>query len=147
MFQFLKSLRSTAGLPDFSWFNIPKWEKIYQMTIQYTRWPQNIPDCRKIDQVSIKFTSIFHYKTLQNSPKFGFLVWKYTIWHPCSTERLENAAFPPILNLKTYIHTWQPEPCLFLVSNFGGCRKTYICTYIAITNIYKALNGHQITNI
>jgi hypothetical protein len=31
----------------------------------------------------IKYTSIFfHCKTLQNLPKSGFLVWKYTIWQP-----------------------------------------------------------------
>jgi hypothetical protein len=36
-----------------------------------------------MDQVSIKYTIISHYKTLQNLPKFGFLVWKQTIWQPC----------------------------------------------------------------
>jgi hypothetical protein len=36
-----------------------------------------------MDQVSIKYTNIFHSKTLQNFPKFGFLVWKQTIWQPC----------------------------------------------------------------
>jgi hypothetical protein len=29
-----------------------------------------------------KYTSIVHYNTLQNSPKLGFLFWKYTIWQP-----------------------------------------------------------------
>jgi hypothetical protein len=29
------------------------------------------------------YTSIFHYKALQNLPKLGFLVWKQTIWKPC----------------------------------------------------------------
>jgi hypothetical protein len=37
-----------------------------------------------MDQVSIKYTNIFHRMTLQNFPKFGFLVWKQTIWQPCS---------------------------------------------------------------
>jgi hypothetical protein len=36
-----------------------------------------------MDQVSIKYTNIFHCKTLRNLPKFGFLVWKQTIWQPC----------------------------------------------------------------
>jgi hypothetical protein len=36
-----------------------------------------------MDQVSLKYTIIFHCKTLQNLPKFGFLVWKQTIWQPC----------------------------------------------------------------
>jgi hypothetical protein len=35
-----------------------------------------------MDQVSIKYTNIFHCKTLQNLPKFGFLVCKQTIWQP-----------------------------------------------------------------
>jgi hypothetical protein len=35
-----------------------------------------------MNQVSIKYTIIFHCKTLQNLPKFEFLVWKQTIWQP-----------------------------------------------------------------
>jgi hypothetical protein len=31
----------------------------------------------------IKYTKIFHSKTLQNILKLGFLVWKQTIWQPC----------------------------------------------------------------
>jgi hypothetical protein len=30
----------------------------------------------------IKYTKIFHSKTVQNLPKLGFLVWKQTIWQP-----------------------------------------------------------------
>jgi hypothetical protein len=30
----------------------------------------------------IKYTKIFHSKTLQNLPKLGFLVLKQTIWQP-----------------------------------------------------------------
>jgi hypothetical protein len=33
--------------------------------------------------MAIKYTNIFHCKTLQNLPKLGFLVWKYAIWQPC----------------------------------------------------------------
>jgi hypothetical protein len=32
--------------------------------------------------MDIKFTNIFHYKTLQNLPKLGIWVWNYTIWQP-----------------------------------------------------------------
>jgi hypothetical protein len=48
--------RSQAGLPDFSWHNIPKQGKIYQVTttlqngqrifqmaVKYSKWPYNIP--------------------------------------------------------------------------------------------------------
>jgi hypothetical protein len=45
--------------------NIPKWRKIYLITINYTKWPQNTPNCRKIDQMVIKYTNI----RLQDPPK------------------------------------------------------------------------------
>jgi hypothetical protein len=41
-----------------------------------TKWPYNIPNDRKMFQMTIKYTSIFLSKALQNLPKFGFLVWK-----------------------------------------------------------------------
>jgi hypothetical protein len=44
---------------------------MYSITIKYTKWPQNIPNCRKIDQQlplqgTIKFTQIgsFGLKTV-----------------------------------------------------------------------------------
>jgi hypothetical protein len=43
------------------------------MTIKYTEWPQNIPNGRKIHQMAVNYTNIFHCKTLQNLPKLGFL--------------------------------------------------------------------------
>jgi hypothetical protein len=39
---------SQSGLPDLSWYNIPKTGKISQITIKYTEWPNMIPKCRKI---------------------------------------------------------------------------------------------------
>jgi hypothetical protein len=49
--------------------------KIYQMATKYTKWPQNIPNGRKIDQMAKNVhTNNFYCKTLQNLPKFGFLV-------------------------------------------------------------------------
>jgi hypothetical protein len=76
--------RWRAGLPDFSWHNIPKGGKIYQII---TTSPNGhniyIPNDRKIFQVTIKYTIIFHSKALKNLPKLGFLVWKQTIWQPC----------------------------------------------------------------
>jgi hypothetical protein len=81
--------RSRAGLPDFSWSNIPKPEK-------YTKWPQNMyykwpldrPNCRKIDQMAIKYTSIFHRKDYNKIyPNWDF--WfenTRTIWQPWSRD-------------------------------------------------------------
>jgi hypothetical protein len=67
----------TAGLPDISWYNLPKRGKIYQMTtvlpnsqkytktaVKYSKWP--------------KYTSIFHSKGLKNKHKLGF-------WQPWLT--------------------------------------------------------------
>jgi hypothetical protein len=58
---------SQAGLPDFSWCKIPKRGKIYQMATGCTKRPLNIYNGRKIDQMVIKYTKIFH---LQDPPKF-----------------------------------------------------------------------------
>jgi hypothetical protein len=46
---------------------IPKGRKYTKMAVIYSQWPYNIP-------------TFFHSKALQNLPKFGFLVWKHTIW-------------------------------------------------------------------
>jgi hypothetical protein len=56
------------------WYKIPKREKIYQITANYTKCPYNITKDHKMDKVSIKYTNIFHCRTLQNLSKFGFLV-------------------------------------------------------------------------
>jgi hypothetical protein len=49
--------------------NIPNGNKIYQMAIKYTKWPQNIPNGNKIDEMSINFTKSFtarHFKVYPN---------------------------------------------------------------------------------
>jgi hypothetical protein len=61
---FFFSLKS--GLPDFSWDNIPKRGKIYQITIKCTKLPQDIPKCCQIFQMDINYTNSFHSKALQN---------------------------------------------------------------------------------
>jgi hypothetical protein len=43
------------------------------MATKYSKWPQNISNGRKIDQ-------IVHCKSLQNLPKLGL---KINIWQPC----------------------------------------------------------------
>jgi hypothetical protein len=58
------------------------------MTIKYSKLSQIIPNGGKIDQMAIKYTNIFHCKTLQNLPKLRFLVWIYTIWQPCCVQVL-----------------------------------------------------------
>jgi hypothetical protein len=80
---FAKRQKLWAGLPDFSWHNIPKRGKIYQITTTLPNGHKiGMPDDRIIFQMTTKYTSIFHSKALQNLPKFEFLVWKQTIWQP-----------------------------------------------------------------
>jgi hypothetical protein len=48
--------------------NMPK------MTTKNAKRPQNLSYGSKIDKMSLKFTNIFHCKTLRNLPKLAFLV-------------------------------------------------------------------------
>jgi hypothetical protein len=45
----------TIRVARFSWYNIPKRGKIYQITTKYTKLPQNIPNYHKIYQISIEY--------------------------------------------------------------------------------------------
>jgi hypothetical protein len=45
--------------------------KIYQITIKCTKWPQNIPNGRKIDQMAITYTNC---KTLQKFTQIGLKI-------------------------------------------------------------------------
>jgi hypothetical protein len=62
-------VKTKAGLPDISWYKTPKQEKIYQITNKIYQIYLSI--CQ-IDETAIKYTNIFHCKTLQNLPKLGF---------------------------------------------------------------------------
>jgi hypothetical protein len=60
--------KSSTGLPDFSWYNTPKREKIYQITIKYTNRPENIPTASiaraQFAQIRIFGFKICHLATL-----------------------------------------------------------------------------------
>jgi hypothetical protein len=73
----------TPGLPDFSWHTIPKGEKMYQIATKLPNAHKCTPNGRNIFRMAIEYTNLSHSKTLQNLPKLGFLVLKYTIWQPC----------------------------------------------------------------
>jgi hypothetical protein len=36
--------------------------------------------------MAIEYTNLFHPKALQNLPKLGFFIWKYTIWQTWFTQ-------------------------------------------------------------
>jgi hypothetical protein len=57
------------------------------MALEYT-------ECPYVIQITINCTNIFHTKAHQNVSKFGFLVWKYTIWQDC------------FANIFSYLSVW-----------------------------------------
>jgi hypothetical protein len=62
---------------DATYQNGEKYQILFQITINITVLPQNIPNGHKD-------ANILHCKTHQNLPSFEFLVLKYAIWQPCS---------------------------------------------------------------
>jgi hypothetical protein len=54
-------------------------------------------------EMAIKYVNIFHWKALQNLPKLGFWVWKYTIWQPCIYARVTFCL--PEINSKIRMNT------------------------------------------
>jgi hypothetical protein len=62
---------SRPGLPDFSRSKHTKTVKVYQMTTHYTKRPYIIPKDHPLHQTALRYTNIFHSKSLQNIPKFG----------------------------------------------------------------------------
>jgi hypothetical protein len=86
---------SEPGLPDWPCYNIPKREKMYQITvnlpnghkitIKYTKLPQNI---QKGHLTALKYTNPFHCKTLENLPKLVF--WYEEICHLATLQRTSS---------------------------------------------------------
>jgi hypothetical protein len=77
--------------------NIPNINKIYQMAPKYGRTAiKNIP------------TYIFQSKTLQNLPKWGFLVWKYAIWQPCTFVAIQCFCPRRASSIRRWNHPLQP---------------------------------------
>jgi hypothetical protein len=83
----------------------------------------------------IKYTNIFSSKALQNLPKFGFLVWKHTIWQPgMETDRIKKpktgSVFRNVLLRGEFFNTesrwpdsWNFRPlgaCLLCMGSFLG---------------------------
>jgi hypothetical protein len=126
--------RSEAGLPDFSWHNIPKREQIYQITTKYldqmiikcTKRPYNRPN-------GINYTNIYHWKTLQYLPKFNFLfIW---VWQPCSeAQKPSDRHFFPGFFRHIFLRRWKMEKILFFAFNHsdnpieGSDHEMKICT-------------------
>jgi hypothetical protein len=65
---------SQQGLPDFSWNNIPKQGKSYQIATALPNDHARNRIIRNIFQIAIKYINLFYSKGLQNLSKLGFLV-------------------------------------------------------------------------
>jgi hypothetical protein len=52
-----------------------------------------MPNGRKVDQMAIKYTNIYHCKTLQNLPKLGFWFEKKPSGNPADERAIDR--FPP----------------------------------------------------
>jgi hypothetical protein len=67
------------GLPDFSWYMVPKPEKCTKST-------QNVPNGYKITQISLKYSkwpqNISTFSNLRLS-EIGIFGLEKTIWQPC----------------------------------------------------------------
>jgi hypothetical protein len=132
---------STPGLPGLlqhtkTGENIPNNQKIYQMSLKYTKWPYNIPYGRKIFQMATKHTNIFHFKTLQNLPKFGFFGLKIyhlaTLLDPHRNRHL-NSILVHVPRYCTYIHYKCSEvinQCIFLAILAISCHSLYMFSVI-----------------
>jgi hypothetical protein len=81
-------LHTKAGLPDFSWYGIPKREKYTKITTKYTKWQSNIPNGHKTYQ------HLFLQDTPKNCPYWDFWFEKKTIWQPC-THGAKKLSFLP----------------------------------------------------
>jgi hypothetical protein len=46
------------------------------MATIFTKWPQYLPNGRKIGPMTLKYANIFHWKTLKKLSKLGLLVRK-----------------------------------------------------------------------
>jgi hypothetical protein len=57
------------GCQIFSGYNVPKTGLNYQMTTK-------LPNGRKIVQIAVTNTNVFHFEAFQNLPKLGYFVCK-----------------------------------------------------------------------
>jgi N-glycosylase/DNA lyase len=75
----LNSPNHFQGCQIFLGTKTPKREKYTKMTTKNTEWPQNIPNCTKINEMSKKLTNISHCKTLQKFSQIG--IFGFKIYH------------------------------------------------------------------
>jgi hypothetical protein len=68
------------GLPDFSWYMLPKPEKMYQTVINYAKCPQNILNYHKI-------SLFYHLRPSKICPNWNFWFEKKPSGNPLSRDK------------------------------------------------------------
>jgi hypothetical protein len=63
------------GLPDFPWYNIPKWGKIHQTTTKYIPRSHHIPNNYKKYGMAVKFAKIFPSKAFPIINFYGIKIY------------------------------------------------------------------------
>jgi hypothetical protein len=79
------------------------WGKLYQIT---SKLPNDHYHCKMV----IEYTNLFHFQPLQNLPKLGFLVLKYTIWQPCWRDETQSWCFKKYHPNPGGIRSHSPSP-------------------------------------
>jgi hypothetical protein len=84
--------------------------------------------------MALKYINIFPSKALQNLPKFGFLVWKETIWQPwmklCSRIYVkQNLLLTSKQVLKTLTCKMGCKPWMQIYSTLTSIRKKTIVSF------------------
>jgi hypothetical protein len=95
-----------AGLPDFTWHNLPKREN-YPTTIKQTKWQQNILNSNKICQMATKYIKWQQnvpngqHLPFQDPPKFT-QIWIFGLKIYCLATLLHSSLRLELLKLFTF---------------------------------------------
>jgi hypothetical protein len=138
--------RLDSGLPDSSWYTIPKQNKIYLITIKDTKSPQKIPNGRKVDQMAIKCTNNFHCKDPPKFTQTGILglktnhlatqiVLKVFFFLPRLTRR-QMAGHSTYICKHKHLYIYAMNICMFYVHNMALLERKLLC---ALPNIFICL--------
>jgi hypothetical protein len=115
-----------------------------------TKWPQNVSNGLKIFQMTIKYstndykyTNVFHHKAHQNLPKFGFLVWKYTIWQPWDSMEVKHCLLNTRVPWRRGVRSrhrhrqWNRRWWVRISPGFKGFRTGYIHCNGVLCNLIR----------
>jgi hypothetical protein len=109
---------SKSGLPDFYPRNIPKREIYTKMTTKYTKWPYNIRNGCKMDQMAINLPTYFIARHSKIYPNWDF--WFESIPSGNPAQNLDPTLTFLLINLnavfrvqkRSFLKFHHPSACL-----------------------------------